>query len=221
MKTIQQCILPRVRSNSAPSTRSLYTAGPLSFFDSSAPQPPPSTRLAIEARGSVEPHSPIQPSGSTPFSLTFTSPHPTSSFPYSPTPGQSSFFLYPPTQYYTTTPAPANQSPHLHKRQRSRFQLDVGAYGIPKRIATRDSGIPAFRNKLFHNRPSDDASLSVQVGEDAYFVNNHAMGVADGVGGWARASKHGGTFWEFYLLFSLNSTYSHFTHKVPVIFTQS
>ncbi|KZS93908.1 hypothetical protein SISNIDRAFT_401072, partial [Sistotremastrum niveocremeum HHB9708] len=32
--------------------------------------------------------------------------------------------------------------------------------------------------------------LAVQVGEDAYFIRENAMGVADGVGGWARSRKH-------------------------------
>ncbi|KIY44739.1 hypothetical protein FISHEDRAFT_50948, partial [Fistulina hepatica ATCC 64428] len=55
---------------------------------------------------------------------------------------------------------------------------DVGAYGIPKR---NRRGTP--------KKPSDggyDLSLSVQVGEDAYFICDDAIGVADGVGGWSR-----------------------------------
>ena len=33
--------------------------------------------------------------------------------------------------------------------------------------------------------------LAVQIGEDAYFVRDNAMGVADGVGGWARVKPNG------------------------------
>lgn len=33
----------------------------------------------------------------------------------------------------------------------------------------------------------EDLSFAVQVGEDAYFIQENAMGVADGVGGWSRA----------------------------------
>jgi hypothetical protein len=33
---------------------------------------------------------------------------------------------------------------------------------------------------------TDGLDLAVQIGEDAYFVRDNAMGVADGVGGWSR-----------------------------------
>ncbi|KAH8111617.1 hypothetical protein DFH11DRAFT_590725 [Phellopilus nigrolimitatus] len=75
------------------------------------------------------------------------------------------------------------------------YQLDVGAYGIPKR--GRESGrAPGRRNpcacpacleeeEIFALDELDDA---VQVGEDAYFVREDALGVADGVGGWGARS---------------------------------
>ncbi|KLO10392.1 hypothetical protein SCHPADRAFT_930597 [Schizopora paradoxa] len=61
------------------------------------------------------------------------------------------------------------------------FQLDVGAYGIPKRGHVSRYACEA----------SDFAGLdaAVQVGEDAYFVRDDAMGVADGVGGWASSNR--------------------------------
>ena len=74
--------------------------------------------------------------------------------------------------------APSSDSPRAAKRQRLRYQLDVGAYGIPK-------------NRSNHHHPKSSSyphsHLSVQVGEDAYFVRDNAMGIADGVGGWARS----------------------------------
>lgn len=77
------------------------------------------------------------------------------------------------------------------KRQRLRYQLDVGAYGIPKhgrnkRVAGRDGFVTGSSG----SHSMGDELLAVQVGEDAYFVRDNAMGVADGVGGWARARKH-------------------------------
>lgn len=67
------------------------------------------------------------------------------------------------------------------------FQLDVGAYGIPKR--GRQSGRTRHcscsscgeEDEIF---ATDALEEAVQVGEDAYFVREDALGVADGVGGW-------------------------------------
>ncbi|KAF8907619.1 phosphatase 2C-like domain-containing protein [Gymnopilus junonius] len=42
---------------------------------------------------------------------------------------------------------------------------------------------------LVLRRPYPHTSLSVQVGEDAYFVRDNAMGIADGVGGWAKSAS--------------------------------
>ncbi|KAK1223168.1 hypothetical protein PQX77_013961 [Marasmius sp. AFHP31] len=55
-----------------------------------------------------------------------------------------------------------------------KYQLDVGAYGIPKKPSTTSP------------RHLQNGSLSVSVGEDAYFIREDAIGVADGVGGWSR-----------------------------------
>ncbi|KIY63616.1 protein serine/threonine phosphatase 2C [Cylindrobasidium torrendii FP15055 ss-10] len=59
------------------------------------------------------------------------------------------------------------------KGARNGVMLDVGGYGIAKTgsgSAREDNGV-------------------AQVGEDAYFVRKNAMGVADGVGGWAKSTK--------------------------------
>ncbi|KAG9077019.1 hypothetical protein FS749_011144, partial [Ceratobasidium sp. UAMH 11750] len=55
------------------------------------------------------------------------------------------------------------------------WSFECGAFGIPKAKAKRK---PA-------SSTDDDLGLSVQVGEDSYFVRPDALGVADGVGGWA------------------------------------
>ena len=73
---------------------------------------------------------------------------------------------------------PATHSPRAHKRPRLKYQLDVGAYGIPK-----------HRSRSHANHPH--AALSVHVGEDAYFIRDNALGIADGVlGVWAKHSSH-------------------------------
>jgi hypothetical protein len=72
---------------------------------------------------------------------------------------------------------PATHSQRAHKRPRLKYQLDVGAYGIPK-----------HRSHSHPNHPH--TALSVQVGEDAYFIRDNALGIADGVGGWAKHSSH-------------------------------
>ncbi|OSD00318.1 hypothetical protein PYCCODRAFT_1446300 [Trametes coccinea BRFM310] len=201
----------RVRSNSAPSSRSLYTATHLSFLEG-PPPPPPSTRgnsnviigtrLAAEARGEVEGHtnhpSNQGQSGHLPYSIALTlGQSDASSYlplsPYNPfLPYQSLSPLFVCSAKSADTPA----SEHRKKRQRTRYQLDVGAYGIPKRsrghyVAGRDG-----RGRLYapgearsESHQEDLLGRAVQVGEDAYFVRDNAMGVADGVGGWSRIRR--------------------------------
>ena len=68
------------------------------------------------------------------------------------------------------------------KRQRTRLQLDVGAYGIAKRGGR--GGVKLWEQREQNIQDVDDLGLAAQVGEDAYFVRDNAMGVADGwVGG--------------------------------------
>ncbi|KAJ6580907.1 hypothetical protein B0H19DRAFT_1060608 [Mycena capillaripes] len=179
-------VLPRVgrvRSNSA--SRTLYTnttslSSSLGSFFDPAPPPPPNTRLTahrlpIEARGEVEgpnngnPHPTHAP-------LALAAPHaPANQHPH---PAQLALlFSYTPGPAPKAGPAPATGSTKAQRRRGPRYTLDVGAYGIPKRG--------------HRVQPPTDAPLAVQVGEDAYFVRENAMGVADGVGGWARV-KHPG-----------------------------
>ncbi|KAI0363689.1 hypothetical protein BV20DRAFT_92049 [Pilatotrama ljubarskyi] len=206
--------LPRVRSNSASSSRSLYTATHLSYFDGPAPPPPPpssrgnsnlivGTRLAAEVRGEIEGQS-NHPSSQgqqqhLPYSIALTlgqsdaSSHlPVSPYnPFLPYQALSPLFLYSSAK---SADAPAPEPEHRKKRQRTRYQLDVGAYGIPKRsrghyVAGRD-GHGRFAPGEAPPEPNqDDLGRAVQVGEDAYFVRDNAMGVADGVGGWSRLRR--------------------------------
>ncbi|GAA5915754.1 PP2C family serine/threonine-protein phosphatase [Sporobolomyces salmoneus] len=66
-----------------------------------------------------------------------------------------------------------------------------GAYGIPK---NNPQSTRKGKEKLLENAPSaagedgeggGEHHLSVSVGEDAYFLRNDSLGVADGVGGWS------------------------------------
>jgi hypothetical protein len=216
IKTIQKRIytvvapaaaIPRVRSNSA--SRSLYTA-PSPFFDSPPPPPPSSrpgnphvlstSRLPVKGDASgtgggggagentnTGPHPP--------FSLALTSPQPnpssSSSSSYNP-PGSSTYYYtpgYPFFPYNTGLPVPFYSTGAEKEREEKkrlligaggRYQLDVGAYGIAKR-SRRGTGVWMGREEA-----DDGLGLAVQVGEDAYFIRDNAMGVADGVGGWAR-----------------------------------
>lgn len=205
--------LPRVRSNSASSARSLYTSTHLSFLDGQAPPPPPpstrgnsniivGTRLAAEARGEIEGHTNHPSSqgqnGHLPYSIALTlgqseaSSHlPLSAYnPFLPYQSLSPLLVY--SAKSAEPPAPE----HRTKRQRTRYQLDVGAYGIPKRsrgqfVAGRD-GHGRFApgdGRPEHNQ--EELGRAVQVGEDAYFVRDNAMGVADGVGGWSKLRRTG------------------------------
>ncbi|KAI0328949.1 hypothetical protein GY45DRAFT_1325648 [Cubamyces sp. BRFM 1775] len=203
--------LPRVRSNSASSSRSLYTSTHLSFLDGPPPPPPPpstrgnsnvivGTRLAAEVRGEIEGHTnhPSSQGQSShlpyPIALTLGQSDASSHLPLSPynpfLPYQSLSPLFVCTAKSAEAPAPD----HRKKRQRTRYQLDVGAYGIPKRsrghyVAGRD-GQGRFAAGDVRSEPHhEELGRAVQVGEDAYFVRENAMGVADGVGGWSRLRR--------------------------------
>ncbi|KZT67545.1 hypothetical protein DAEQUDRAFT_388416 [Daedalea quercina L-15889] len=203
----------RVRSNSAGS-RSLYT-GSLAFFDT-PPQPPPtsrpanpnlvvSSRLAVEVKAELDGHaetpysteighaqSQTHGTGPPPYSLALTSgpsefshssAHIKPLFPYS---------SFPPAFAYAPAHSADIRSEPAAKRQRTRYHLDVGAYGIPKRshgtcIAGRDGhGRLTFDDAFQSPDRAGSLGRAVQVGEDAYFVRDNAMGVADGVGGWSK-----------------------------------
>ncbi|KAJ7230463.1 hypothetical protein GGX14DRAFT_583347 [Mycena pura] len=171
----------RVRSNSA--SRALYTNAPslASFFDASAPTPPPPNtrltthRLPIEARAELEGPNSANNSHPTHAPLALASTHtPSGQHPH---PAQLAlFFPYPPGPIPKPATAPHAAGSRAHRRRGPRYTLDIGAYGIPKR---------GHSVRVLHTSPTD-APLAVQVGEDAYFVRENAMGVADGVGGWAR-----------------------------------
>ncbi|KAG1726341.1 uncharacterized protein EDB91DRAFT_1166358 [Suillus paluster] len=198
--------ISRVRSGSSPSTRSLYTtpSSPLAFFDSPPPpQPQPSkphavstSRLPVKAEGEGSAHN---SHGQPPFSLALTSPQANpNSPPHTPPSHQSSsFFPYPPfvpIPFYNISLADSHTDSHpREKKQKVRYHLDVGAYGIPKKskgpVSGRPiaSGNPNSWRKIDPQHQKEDLTLAVQVGEDAYFIQENAMGVADGVGGWSRA----------------------------------
>ena len=55
-----------------------------------------------------------------------------------------------------------------------------------------DAGAVAAGGIVDHEGPRSHSA--VLVGEDAYFVRDNAMGVADGVGGWSRVNKNGMSF---------------------------
>ncbi|KAF8063541.1 hypothetical protein FPV67DRAFT_251601 [Lyophyllum atratum] len=166
---------PRPRSNSA----SLYTSSnllPLSFFDT--PPAPPSRLPPAPPR---LPGEPKQHTNTNPNPLALTpSPLTNDDAPsiHAQLLSSSLPYQYPSHSSFEGLHNPKN---HLHPRQkrpRARYQLDVGAYGIPKQCR--------HPRRAFHTHATDPLPLAVQIGEDAYFVRDNAMGVADGVGGWAR-----------------------------------
>lgn len=205
MKTIQKhlcTVLPRVRSNSVSSPRLYSNSASLSLFDSSAPPPSrpvlSSSRLSIEGKPAEvegaqnsQHHSHSHP----PFSLALTQPQSSSGPTLANTNPQGQYALFPYsslTQPSCVHPQPAQQPAYDHahprpKRQRLRYQLDVGAYGIPKRCRAVPSSSRRHHTYAHQYHSLDDLSLSVQVGEDAYFIRDNAMGVADGVGGWSKS----------------------------------
>jgi hypothetical protein len=204
--------VPRIRSNSAGASCALHSY-PLPYCDPSTPPPSSrpgnphllsTTRLPIEAR--TEPEAPNSSQSqhahtgpAPPSSLALTSPH-SSNSSSSPLNGiplsnfHAPLFLYQP---FTPPSLPSSavldsySLPLNAATSRNRFHFDVGAYGIPKRhLSSIDSGRDVVAGDTehwsHHSKVGDGLDLAVQVGEDAYFVRDNAMGVADGVGGWSR-----------------------------------
>ncbi|KAF9782988.1 phosphatase 2C-like domain-containing protein [Thelephora terrestris] len=194
----------RPRSNSA-NSRSFYTqptGSPLAFFDAPpvAHTPSPGSRPTTigsslrlvqpkpEAETSQQSHNHSHGYAPPLFSAVLSSsPHSHSQnignypqvFPYLPYPQ--------PTHLAPAAATDAQLAEVPFDVNRPRYQLDVGAYGIPKNHKSSTSS-----RDFLHRRsgPSvcEDATLATQVGEDAYFVTENAMGVADGVGGWKNRS---------------------------------
>ncbi|KAJ7623759.1 phosphatase 2C-like domain-containing protein [Roridomyces roridus] len=173
----------RIRSNS------LYTSSnslPPTFFDSPTPPPPntrngpilSSNRLPIEARSEGEaPHTGGNPHAQ----LALAAPHPPNSH-LAPAGQLALLGLFPsgPSGVpHLPSAGPSSSGSHARGRRTAKYTLEVGAYGIPKRHHH-----PQQQRSL--HLQATDAPLAVQVGEDAYFVRENAMGVADGVGGWAK-----------------------------------
>ncbi|KAH8830959.1 hypothetical protein DL96DRAFT_1594993 [Flagelloscypha sp. PMI_526] len=191
--------------------RTLYTPsanGPLAFFDSppSASTSSRSQRLSVDTapRASGESHWHQQHNQSNgnnsstntngPYSLALSTSHAQikNGHPFSGNPGSASNSnlpagVQPPSTSHSHSVNTDDLTDETSGRPRKRARLDpqvilqVGAYGIPKKRAggTRKPAGPFV---------DMETPLSVQVGEDAYFISEHgdAMGVADGVGGWAK-----------------------------------
>ncbi|KAH6915168.1 hypothetical protein BKA70DRAFT_1383297 [Coprinopsis sp. MPI-PUGE-AT-0042] len=201
MKSIHPSLY-RVRSNSltAVSRQALHTTSviPLAIFDS----PPPPLRPGVLTSPARLPADHPGSNSSTQHSSHHHGGHPPLPLALGTTPSNSShlqsqyaLFTYPSSPPNAHAhPQPPHGSHEVHsrasKRQRLKYQLDVGAYGIPKK--TRNGETP----RGIHTRPipstsaTEELELAVQVGEDAYFVRDNAMGVADGVGGWKKAKHH-------------------------------
>jgi len=179
----------RPRSNSQ--SRSLYTPSLLpSFFDSPPPPTnssrptnaiPTKARILIEGRGQVENGQAYTSNSGTTAPLALATSY------QSISPALASSYAFLPTPHSSTSASTAQTSSDGSapgRKQKQRYQLDVGAYGIPKNTRLQ-------RRSLHTAAAHDDAHLAVGVGEDAYFIRNNAMGVADGVGGWSKG-KHAG-----------------------------
>ncbi|KAJ3480079.1 hypothetical protein NLI96_g8609 [Meripilus lineatus] len=176
-----------------------------------------SSRLAVEAKPEFESHSTNSPyshpsqnssqsqsnpsgHGPPPYPLAFTSSQsdasPSHFHSYS---SHNIFFPYPalgPFPTLESVPQPLVDQPEQtpSATQRTRYHLDVGAYGIPKHSRDPRSSTDSRSSLPLHSGAQilsqDSRGSAVLVGEDAYFVRDNAMGVADGVGGWSKVNKN-------------------------------
>ncbi|EJD50662.1 protein serine/threonine phosphatase 2C [Auricularia subglabra TFB-10046 SS5] len=161
---------------SSPSSSQPFSPSPLQV--SQYPQPPPTPPLQNPAPVHAGPRSlPLPPTSS--------------SLP-------ASIAAFPPMSYYnqllSSIPS-GGVAPFPSKKTRAAFSLESAAYGIPKQRQRTLSPAPAastsFVASSMHRAPAAevDLNLSVQVGEDAYFLLPNALGVSDGVGGWAHRAR--------------------------------
>ncbi|CAG7850568.1 SubName: Full=Uncharacterized protein {ECO:0000313/EMBL:CCA69882.1} [Serendipita indica DSM 11827] len=141
---------------------------------------PPSLKLA-EPPVVARPASPTAPSRAV--------PHQNNHSGQNPPPSSSSLHASQntsPAMLFAPLPVPGS-SMHIsplwmfaspsHQQTPSNYRLSSAGHGIPK---PRHAALPEEDKAL---------TLAVQVGEDAYFVTQNGLGVADGVGGWS-SSKH-------------------------------
>ena len=120
--------------------------------------------------------------------------------PASPTQGHalpaasSAAYPYGPPRALWPADGPTNAAPaHVRPEPSSRLVFETGAFGIPKAVAyvpfTSSATSPKGKARADQPPEPSDGTLA-QVGEDAYFVRAsgfvHALGIADGVGGWAK-----------------------------------
>lgn len=210
---------PRVRSNSASRGLHTLPLSFLDGPPTPPSSRPSSTnlvvssRLTVEVKAEIESHSTNSPyshpsqnssqsqsnpsgSGPPPYPLAFTSSQsdasPSHFHPYS---SHNFFFPYPALGPLSTLDSvPQNlvdQSESSSSTiQRTRYHLDVGAYGIPKHSRDTRNAATSFATGAQNILSQDNRNSAVLVGEDAYFVRDNAMGVADGVGGWSKVNKN-------------------------------
>ena len=194
----------RPRSNSA-NSRSFYTQpaiSPLAFFDAPPVPHTPSPGSRPTTIGSSLRFTQPKPEAETSqqshnHSHGYAPPLFSAALSSSPNSQSQNTAGYPQVFPYLPYPQPTHLAPAAATESqlaetpfdidRPRYQLDVGAYGIPK------SYKPPAQTRDFLHRTSgpsvcEDAALAIQVGEDAYFITENAMGVADGVGGWKNRS---------------------------------
>lgn len=178
-------IQAKAEAEAPPHPNSPSHASNSSHSSSNGGGPPPSSIALTSPHSNAPSQTPAIPSSSHHH-------HPPNFFPYSnlTPPGADPFD----PAFDSHTPTATSKG--ARRTGRHRYHFDVGAYGIPKNsrnsvVSGRDGrGTAAHWNfSASGSRTTDGLDLAVQVGEDAYFVRENAMGVADGVGGWSRSSK--------------------------------
>jgi serine/threonine protein phosphatase PrpC len=81
----------------------------------------------------------------------------------------------------------------LVSRKTASLVFHPGAYGLAKKRHQPSPSINAGGGDTFISPPDEFGNQtllrSIQVGEDAYFLRNDSLGIADGVGGWSNRKK--------------------------------
>lgn len=149
--------------------KSLHTLSVVPRSDSSFPIPraPSPTRANAPQQSAQQSNPQNNPPATTTLHLAPSGPgSPSSVSPGLPAPSASHLnYTFLPTRSSIITTRPRRHAPY--------YRLLPAVHGLPK---------PRPRPL----RPTDDSLyLAHQVGEDAYFIRPDALGVADGVGGWA------------------------------------
>ncbi|PVU89615.1 hypothetical protein BB559_002245 [Furculomyces boomerangus] len=103
------------------------------------------------------------------------------------------------------------------------YALYYGSYGIPKqRRPKKNQKVDEYLNSPVDimKSPYDSGKLSYKVGEDAFFNRGDALGLADGIGGWANKENSDSSYFSRRLMHNAHYEISRYEDIEDDLFTR-